>query len=290
VQYIRALSSASKLSVVPLDLSSVRSVQDAAPLIAAAAAGFGKPLRGLILNAGVWPGQLQKTEDGMELALQANHIGHWQLTKLLLPEMQNGGNEVRIVTTSSSAHASVLEAGSADPLWNRRSFDTNVNYGRSKFANMLFAQELAERAPAGVRSLVVHPGLVLTTLFKELGPSYAGGGFTGRSAVEDRLAGIPALRELQSSTPLKLVLKSPTEGCRPLLYALLAPGLANGAYIADCEVRDISPASKSVVKRKELWEWTRSWVEQRVAEISEQMTETSVTTCEEDDECGLPSD
>ena len=37
---------------------------------------------------------------------------------------------------------------------------------------MLFAQELAaNRAPAGVRSVAAHPGVVLTTLFKELGPS-----------------------------------------------------------------------------------------------------------------------
>ena len=49
-----------------------------------------------------------------------------------------------------------------------------------------------------------HPGVVLTTLFKELGPNYqasSGGSLTGRSAVDDRLAGIPALRTVRSHGP-----------------------------------------------------------------------------------------
>ena len=96
-------------------------------------------------------------------------------------------------------------------MWASTSYDTNQNYGRAKFANMLFAQELAQRAPAGVVSTVAHPGLVLTTLFKELGPNYepdSGGSLSGKSAVDDRLAGIPALKMLRDSTPLKVVLMS----------------------------------------------------------------------------------
>merc|ERR1719152_537791 len=59
------------------------------------------------------------------------------------------------------------------------------------------------------------------------------------------------------------------EGCRPLMYALLAPGLPNGAYIADCELRDISPPSKSVAARTDLWEWTEAWVERTLGAMAE---------------------
>jgi len=162
----------SRVSVVELDLASVRSVEAAVPLIQTAATELGSPLRGLVLNAGVWPGKLQSSVDGMELALHACHIGHQQLTQRLLPDLQAAGGEARIVTVSSSAHAFASDAGLDDPLWASTAFDTNANYGRAKFANMLFAQELARRAPAGVVSTAAHPGLVLTTLFKELGPSY----------------------------------------------------------------------------------------------------------------------
>ena len=274
---IRADARDGRIAVIPLDLASVRSVEAAAPLIVSAAASLGAPLRGLILNAGIWPGTLQTTADGMELALQTCHIGHQQLTQRLLPELrataagegEAARGEARVVTVSSSAHAFATDARLEDPLWAATAFDSNRNYGRAKFANMLFAQELASRAPAGVVATAAHPGLVLTTLFKELGPSYdAGSGFsrTGRSAVDDRLAGVPRLRALQASTPLKLVLKSPAEGCRPIVYALLAPGLPRGGFVSDCELRDISPASKSAAAREELWRWTEVWLERALDE------------------------
>jgi len=273
----------------------VRSVDAAVPLIRAAATELGAPLRGLVCNAGVWPGQQQTSTDGMELALHACHIGHQQLTQALLPDLEAADGEARVVTVSSSAHAFASEAGTDDPLWVSTAYDTNANYGRAKFANMLFAQELAKRAPPGVTSTAAHPGLVLTTLFKELGPSYEpglGGSPTGNSAVDDRLAGIPALKSLRDATPLKVVLKTPAEGCRPLMYALLAPGLPNGGYIADCELRDISPPSKSVAARMDLWDWTEAWIERTRAGYAAEAAEGADAgmECANDEECGLPSD
>jgi NAD(P)-dependent dehydrogenase (short-subunit alcohol dehydrogenase family) len=233
-----------------------------------AAEKLGSPLKGLMLNAGVWPAKLQIIDDGMELALQTTHIGHQQLTQLLLPTLESSGSETRIVTTSSSAHAFATEMGLDDVLYakygDNSNFGTNSNYGRSKFANMLFAQELAQRTRSSkVRSIAAHPGAVLTTLFKELGPDYMSGSATGKSAVEDRLDGIPALKRFRENTPLKVVLKSAEEGSRPLLYALLAPDLPSGSFIVDCALTDTSPASKSAAKRRELWEWTEKWIDQK---------------------------
>ena len=296
VEYIRDKASSARVAVVPLDLSSVASVEAAAPLIVDAAAELGSPLKGLMLNAGVWPGTLQTTGDGMELALQACHIGHQQLTQRLLPTLEASAGETRVVTTSSSAHAFATEMGLDDPAYSGEGkFDTNSNYGRAKFANMLFAQELAQRTrSSGVRSIATHPGVVLTTLFKELGPDYqassGGSGLRGKSAVEDRLDGIPALRTIREATPLKLVLKSPEEGCRPLLYSLLAPGLPSGGYVVDCALTDISPASKSVAARQELWEWTERWVETKLGSAVQEEQEASTSSGAATDEAKVAAE
>merc|ERR1719469_1053939 len=136
---------------------------------------------------------------------------------------------------------------------------------------MLFAQELAQRTRSSVvRSIATHPGVVLTTLFKELGPDYQAarsGSLSGKSA--DRLAGIPALRSIREAMPLKIVLKSPGEGCRPLLYSLLAPDLPSGGYIVDCALTDISPA------RQELWEWTERWVDMKLGSAVQEEQEAA---------------
>ena len=117
VEYIKGKASSARVAVVPLDLSSVASVEAAAPLIVDAASELGSPLKGLMLNAGVWPGTLQTTGDGMELALQACHIGHQQLTQRLLPTLEASAGETRVVTTSSSAHAFATEMGLDDPAY-----------------------------------------------------------------------------------------------------------------------------------------------------------------------------
>ena len=77
------------------------------------------------------------------------------------------------------------------------------------------------------------------------------------------------------------------------MYALLAPGLPNGAYVTDCELRDISPPSKGVAARTDLWEWTEAWLERTLGEIAEQAPAQSGDAedeCASEEECGLPSD
>jgi hypothetical protein len=76
----------------------------------------------------------------------------------------------------------------------------------------------------------------------------------------------------------------------PLLYALLAPGLPSGGYVVDCALTDISPASKSASARRELWEWTESWVaEKRRSAVRDEPSaaaaeETSAAAAEEQSE------
>ena len=49
--------------------------------------------------------------------------------------------------------------------------------------------------------------------------------------------------KLLGESPLSLVLKTPADGCRTMVYALLAPGLPSGSYLSDCEITDVAPAA-----------------------------------------------
>eukprot|EP01122_Echinamoeba_exundans_P004234 TRINITY_DN14247_c0_g1_i1.p1 TRINITY_DN14247_c0_g1~~TRINITY_DN14247_c0_g1_i1.p1 ORF type:complete len:167 (-),score=24.13 TRINITY_DN14247_c0_g1_i1:35-535(-) len=55
----------------------------------------------LILNAGVSPEGYQKTAQNFELAFQVNHLGHFYLTKLLLP-LVKASPQGRVVSLSSA--------------------------------------------------------------------------------------------------------------------------------------------------------------------------------------------
>lgn len=58
----------------------------------------------LINNAGIMMCPHKKTEDGFELQLQSNYLGHFLLTLLLLPKIQSSTPGCRIVNVSSLAH------------------------------------------------------------------------------------------------------------------------------------------------------------------------------------------
>lgn len=58
----------------------------------------------LVNNAGAFMPLFQKTEDGYELTLQTNYLGHFLLTLLLLPKMQSSSPGCRIVNVSSMLH------------------------------------------------------------------------------------------------------------------------------------------------------------------------------------------
>ena len=87
-----------------------------------------------------------KTEDGFDMQLGTNHLGHFLLTELLMPLIKksaDSGFRPRIVIVSSVAH----EVGSMnweDLNW-EKSYDKNKAYAQSKLANVLHAKELARR-------------------------------------------------------------------------------------------------------------------------------------------------
>ena len=124
------------------------------------------PAEVLINNAGVMNVAQQRTKDGFELQIGTNHLGHFALTNLLLPQIRE-----RVVTVSSTGHR-VGEIHLDDLNWERRPYHSWRAYGQSKLANLLFTTELQRRlADAGspVRAMAVHPGYSATNLQSRTG-------------------------------------------------------------------------------------------------------------------------
>jgi NAD(P)-dependent dehydrogenase (short-subunit alcohol dehydrogenase family) len=104
---------------------------------------------------------LGQTADGFELQFGTNHLGHFALTNLLLPEVRK-----RVVTVASGAHR--FGAIDFDDLnWERKPYKRWRAYGQSKLANLLFTAELQRRltdAGSPVLATAAHPGYAATNL------------------------------------------------------------------------------------------------------------------------------
>jgi NAD(P)-dependent dehydrogenase (short-subunit alcohol dehydrogenase family) len=115
----------------------------------------------LINNAGVMNIPRARTADGFEMQIGTNHLGHFALTNLLLPNITD-----RVVTVASGAH----RAGRIrldDLNWEKGNYQRWRAYGQSKLANLLFTLELQRRldeAGSNLRALAAHPGYAATNL------------------------------------------------------------------------------------------------------------------------------
>jgi NAD(P)-dependent dehydrogenase (short-subunit alcohol dehydrogenase family) len=190
-----------------LDLASLSSVRSFAEGFTAAHDGLDL----LINNAGVMAAPRRFTEDGFELHLGTNHLGHFALTNQLLPHME-GRDDARVVTLSSNAHKTVRHIAFDNLNGERHYFRWNA-YGQSKLANLLFALELDRRLRARgstVKSLAAHPGYAATNL---------------------QSAAAPLVDRLVMKVANAVVAQDDEMGALPVLYAATEPGLEGGTYV-----------------------------------------------------------
>src|SRR5579859_6081658 len=95
--WIQAEVPDARASTVELDLTSLDSVRTAATAIQAIA----PEIHVLMNNAGVMFTPFSRTADGFEIQFGTNHLGHFELTRLLTPQLVDGA---RIVIVSSDGH------------------------------------------------------------------------------------------------------------------------------------------------------------------------------------------
>ncbi len=150
-----------EVEVMKLDLSGLKSVKSFAD-------EFIKQydrLDILINNAGVMMCPYSKTEDGFEIQMGTNHLGHFALTGHLMPLLKKTKGS-RIVATSSMGHR-MGNIDFSDMNWEKRKYNTNRAYGDSKLANLYFAYELARKFDGNQNApmtTAAHPGITATEL------------------------------------------------------------------------------------------------------------------------------
>jgi NAD(P)-dependent dehydrogenase (short-subunit alcohol dehydrogenase family) len=143
--------------LVPLDLASLASVEHATLDVASRT----DALDLLVNNAGIMAVGEGRTEDGFELQLGTNHLGHFALTGRLLPLLLKGASP-RVVTVSSYAHK--IGKIDFDDLMGANGYRRWRAYGQSKLANLLFTRELDRRAHGRLTAVAAHPGYAATHL------------------------------------------------------------------------------------------------------------------------------
>ncbi len=214
---IRAEIPSADLHFEQLDLASLASVRAAAERIRGQHA-----IDVLVNNAGIMAIPRQLTADGFEFQLGTNHLGHFALTGLLLPDML-GRHGARVVTVSSIAHR--MGAIRFDDLMGARSYGKWSAYSQSKLANLLFHHELQRRLTrrqARVASVACHPGYAATNL-QQVGPQQEGSAIGAWGAeMANRLLAQPA-----------------AAGAWPTLFAATAPDVAAGDFIGPMGFRNL---------------------------------------------------
>jgi len=182
----------------------------------------------LINNAGIMACPLDRVGPGWESQFGINHMGHFALTRALMPLLEKA--EVpRVVALSSIAHRR------NGILWDDIQFEHSeyqkwVAYAQAKSANALFANALSRRMQAfGGRAFSVHPGGIFTPLQRHLPKEeqVEMGWLNPDGTVPEAVAEI---------------FKTPTQGSTTTLWAATSPLLAAmpGVYCEDCDVAQLA--------------------------------------------------
>jgi NAD(P)-dependent dehydrogenase (short-subunit alcohol dehydrogenase family) len=217
---IRAEVSDADLTLDVLDLADVASIR----AFAARFLEAGQPIDVLMNNAGVMACPFGHTADGFEMQFGTNHLGHFELTRLLAPAVI-AGTEPRIINLSSAAHG-ISDVDLDDPNFEHTDYDAWISYGRSKSANALHALALARRlADDGVLAYSVHPGGIMTNL--------------GRHLDDDLLQQMldrAKERAAKSGESGGMQFKSIPQGAATQVWAATSPDVVghSGMYLADC--------------------------------------------------------
>ncbi|KAF8556734.1 NAD(P)-binding protein [Imleria badia] len=116
------------------------------------------------------------TDDGYDLQFGTNVLGHFYLTKLLLPILISTAKlspegTVRVVNTASLGHwFGNLQFDTFMDGPKRRAKRTFWLYGQSKTGNIVFSAELHRRYhDQGIVSTALHPGTINTELTRYYG-------------------------------------------------------------------------------------------------------------------------
>lgn len=229
----------------------------------------------LVLNAGVMMGEQTTTKDGHETMMQANLLGHFLLTRLLMKEnllKPDKKKPPRVVHLSSCTHQ-IAVAGHGgmdlDDLMcsKTRKYTLFGQYGQTKLGNVLFAKEMARRYSGKIVSLAVHPGTVRTEVTRHM-PFWLKAGndaFAWLVAACQKTVAQGAWCSVSAATmDVDVALMSSVEldakEERGEEEDKNDDGIPNGAYLYNGKVRQTDPYTYNEADASKLWDMSEKLV------------------------------
>lgn len=170
------------------------------------------------------------SKDGYEMIFAVNHLAPFLLTHLLLDKLKNAPS-ARVVNVSSVAHK-FKPLFDIDDLMSKKVKPLNT-YSRSKFANILFSNELAKRlVGTNITSNALHPGTIRSNFGNEA-----------------------TLTRVFYKLAAKL-LKTPEQGAQTNIYLATSPEVEGktGGYYADCKLAPTHPKVQEAGLAERLWD------------------------------------
>ncbi|KAJ3109608.1 hypothetical protein HK100_003268 [Physocladia obscura] len=221
---------AAQIQILQLDLNSLKSVKECANALAAAI----PPLNVLINNAGIMAPPKTITENGFESQFQSNHLGHYYLTKLLIPTLHASGTpegRSRVINVSSVGNIILPPKHGIDfdDIAATKSYNAWSRYGQSKLAQIssaFYFQSHIGRSH-NITFVSLHPGTIPDSNLNN-----------------KQNDGTAFWRTLEFATSLKywnlrrenLVNKTLAEGAATTLVCASDPGVEGGQYYSDCQI------------------------------------------------------
>ncbi|MGY4827276.1 oxidoreductase [Sphaerotilaceae bacterium SBD11-9] len=212
------------LRVAVLDLADLASVQRLADDWLAR----GEPLHVLINNAGIMACPLTRTPRGWEAQFATNHLGHFALTRALLPALLKA-EAPRVVALSSSGHR-ISPIVFDDIHFEHREYNKWKAYGQAKTANALMALHLDTLyAKQGLTANAVHPGGIHTGL--------------SRFLPREEMEAMGWIKPGDAPGTIPPGFKNAEQGAATSVWAASAPELQGhgGLYLEDCNEAVPSP-------------------------------------------------
>lgn len=228
---IRRASGNHDVDCVPLDLASLTSVRScAADLLDRL-----EQIHVVDLNAGGVLSRRTETEDGFETQFQANHLGHFLLSQMLLDRLKQS-SPARIVVVSSWGHTQARGGlDFSDLQWRARPYRGSMVYSATKLMNLYFTFELARRlGDAEVTVNAMHPGFVAS-------------GFAMSGDTRLLRLGITISRPFA---------RSPKKGAATAVWLAASDEVkgVTGKYFVDCREKTPSADALDTDASRRLWE------------------------------------
>ncbi|MHA7131363.1 SDR family NAD(P)-dependent oxidoreductase [Algoriphagus namhaensis] len=229
IQMLQKLGAKDQFKLYPMDLNDLHSVQKAGEAIASDY----PQIDVLINNAGGMFKPREKTKDGIDVTFSTNHLGHFLLNKLLIPNLTGPR---KIISVSSVAH----QFANPDPndLGLAKASNTFSSYANAKLYNILYTKGLKENyQDQNVQAYSLHPGAVKTAFGSDSGP-------LSRAIIRaSQVFFISA--EKGAQTTLHLTKTEPGK-------------LINGAYYDKKKVKSTSSKAMDRELIQNLWEYSES--------------------------------